>query len=103
VDDRIAKAQAKEGLLSNQQWATTMERIEMYVAHNKGGNEGNGRTSKSGDSSSGKDEGTGANGKGEGGDGDVGKTVCPAGYTKQECEVLRSHLLRLRPLVAGWR
>lgn len=94
-DQRVAKAQAKEGNLTEQQWSVALERTEKFVKDSDSNSNGSrGRKSKSGGQGG---SGSGGNGSGAGsGDQPTGTVKARAGYTQTETEVLEKHLERLR-------
>jgi hypothetical protein len=95
-DERIAKAQAKEGSLTQQQWSVAMERVTMYDAATKQskGSDGAGRKGK-GEKSDGGNEAKGGDSQGAS-DGEGADVIYVKGFTKAELEVLAKNRAALR-------
>jgi len=97
-DERIAKAQAKEGLLTSQQWSVAIERVHLYAGATSSQDSGGGGRKKKGEKSE-KTEGGGEAGNGGGdknkGDDDA-KVIYVKGFSKAELKVLARHRAELR-------
>ena len=103
IDENVAKAQASAGGMTQEQWFTAIERIQMYMAH-RGSSKNSGKAS----SRSGKGSGSGsgsASGSGSGGSGGSGSDTTSAshpdvpmvsGYTKVEVVALEKNLEPLK-------
>jgi hypothetical protein len=84
-DERIAKAQAKEGLLTQQQWSVALERVHLYAGATSSQDSGGGGRKKKGE----KSEKTEA-------EGSDAKVVYVKGFSKAELVVLAKHRAELR-------
>jgi len=94
-DERIAKAQAKEGSLTQQQWSVAMERVTMYDAGTKSKDNDGGGRKKKGEKSDDPSAAKGGDGKGASDEG-TGEVIYVKGFTKAELEVLAKHRAKLR-------
>ena len=94
-DERIAKAQAKEGSLTQQQWSVAMERVTLYDAATKSKDSDGGGRKKKGEKSDDQTASKGGDGKGAGDEGS-GEVIYVKGFTKAELEVLAKHRAKLR-------
>ena len=97
-DERIAKAQAKEGGLTQQQWSVALERVTMYDAATKSKDSDGGGRKKKGEKSEKSDDPSASKGgdsKGASDEG-TGEVVYAKGFTKAELEVLAKHRVKLR-------
>jgi predicted nucleic acid-binding Zn-ribbon protein len=96
-DQKVAKAQAKEGGLTDQQWGVALERTQMYMdGSNASANAPRARKGKSGNPSGdqGSQNGTG-NTTSDGHPATI--TIQPRkGFSNAEVEVLEKHLEKLR-------
>jgi len=86
IDQKVAKAQAKDSGMTDQQWSVALERVQAYLDATKStSNASRGRKSKTGDQT--------ANG---GGNQATVTVKSRAGYTNAEVEVLEKHREQLR-------
>ena len=93
IDERIAKAQAKDAKMTDQQWSVALERVQMYMAATKS-SDGGGHSKKN--KGEGNEQG-GSGGSGNSGSGGSGSdSVKVRGYTRSEIEVLEKHRDQLR-------
>lgn len=92
IDERIAKAQAKDAKMTDQQWSVALERLQMYMPATKS-NDGGGHARKKKGEGSEQGGGNGGNSSGGSSGNGAGKV---RGYTEDEIEVLEKHRDQLR-------
>ena len=96
IDDKVAEAQAKTGGLTPQQWGKALERIQAFLATQKGngggsggGNGGGGRKGKADKGASSSESGSSSSDSGSG-------ATSVRGYSKIEVEALEARMEKLR-------